>query len=168
MQTISDEYRGLNQKLHEDNKSYGTSGKKWTLQILDLSKTLDTKDILDYGCGKSTLANNLPFQIRQYDPAIPKYSGRPSAADIVACTDVLEHIEPECLDSVLDDLKGLTKKVGFFVVATRPAAKTLADGRNAHLIQKPVEWWVPKLCERFSLSMLQNFGGEFLAIVEAK
>lgn len=169
MQTISEDYRGLNQKLHEENKEYGTSGKKWTLQVLDMCKTLDTKDVLDYGCGKSTLANNLPFSINQYDPAIPKYAARPVKADLVVCTDVLEHIEPECLDDVLKDLSDLTRKVGFFVVATRPAAKTLADGRNAHLIQKPVEWWVPKLCEYFDLSMIQNLGGkEFLAIVEAK
>jgi len=169
VQTISDEYRGLNQNLHEADKTYGTSGKNWTRQILELSNTIETKDILDYGCGKSTLAHNIPFLINQYDPAIPKYSERPRPADLVVCTDVLEHIEPELIDEVLKDLSDLTRKVGFFVVATRPAAKTLADGRNAHLIQKPVEWWVPKLCEHFTLSMVQNHGNEeFLIIVEAK
>ena len=122
-----------------------------------------------HGCGKSTLANNLPFHINQYDPCIEKYAGTPEAADIVVCTDVLEHIEPDYLDNVLDDLQRLTRKVGFFTVATRPAVKTLSDGRNAHLIQRPVEWWVPKLCERFMLTMIQNFNdSEFLAIVEAR
>ncbi len=168
MQTISEDYRRLNAELHESNSKYGTSGSRYANQVRELCKTIETRDVLDYGCGKSTLQNNLPFTIKQYDPAIEKYSSIPEPADVVVCTDVLEHIEPEYLDNVLDDLKRVTKKLAFFTVATRPAQKTLSDGRNAHLIQEPVEWWVPKLCERFTLSMLQNFGSAFLVILEAK
>lgn len=168
MQLISEEYRGLNEDLHKSVPEYGTSGKKWAANIYELSVALGTKDILDYGCGKSTLSNNLPFAIQQYDPSIKKYSSRPVAADIVVCTDVLEHIEPEHLDSVLDDLKSLTRKVAFFTVATRPAKKTLADGRNAHLLQHGVDWWLPKFWSRFIIRTLQVEDGEFVLMVEAK
>jgi 2-polyprenyl-3-methyl-5-hydroxy-6-metoxy-1,4-benzoquinol methylase len=65
----------------------------------------------------------------------------PEPHDIVACTDVLEHIEPDCLDDVLKDIRRCTKKVAFLLIATRPAIKVLADGRNAHLIQQPYTWW---------------------------
>lgn len=163
----SEEYRGLNEKLHETNENYGTYGKKWADAIYGLAMSLGTDDILDYGCGKSTLSKNLPFSIKQYDPAVSKYKDTPDPADIVACTDVLEHIEPEYLENVLDDLKRVIKKVGFFVIATRPAQKVLEDGRNAHLIQNDERWWLPKLCERFNIMVFNKNEGEFICVVEA-
>jgi hypothetical protein len=69
----------------------------------------------------------------------------------VVCTDVLEHIEPELIDNVLDHLKDLTRKVAFLAIATRPARKNLADGRNAHLIIQPSSWWLAKLFYRFNI-----------------
>jgi uncharacterized membrane protein YkvA (DUF1232 family) len=36
-------------------------------------------------------------------------------------------------------------------VYTGPAKKILSDGRNAHLIQEPIEWWLPRFGERFDL-----------------
>lgn len=149
MQFITDEYRGLNKELHERNKSFGVSGQRYTSDVLSLCQVLDTKDVLDYGCGKSTLANNLPFTIKQYDPAIPKYESLPSEADIVVCTDVLEHIEPELIDNVLDHIQSLAKRASFLTIAIGPAIKTLADGRNAHLIQETPKWWMSKLWDRF-------------------
>jgi hypothetical protein len=151
MQLITDDYLKLNESLHETNKEYGVSGVHYLTQVVNLVKRYQTQDILDYGCGKSTLANNLPFTIKQYDPAVPKYSALPRPADIVVCTDVLEHIEPELIDNVLDHLKDLTRKVAFLAIATRPARKNLADGRNAHLIIQPSSWWLAKLFYRFNI-----------------
>ena len=37
-----------------------------------------------------------------------------------------------------------------------PAAKILADGRNAHLIQKPSSWWLPKIVKYFEIHQLMN------------
>jgi hypothetical protein len=84
---------------------------------------------------------------------------------MVACIDVLEHIEPACLEEVLDDLMRLTKAVGFFSVHTGPAIKTLSDGRNAHLIQQPPEWWLPKFIERFEVQTFQRVESGFYVIV---
>ena len=81
------------------------------------------------------------------------------------CTDVLEHIEPDRLDEVLDDLKRVTRKMGFFVVATRAADKTLPDGRNAHLIQQERDWWLPKLAARFDVWQVRELPGEFAVAV---
>lgn len=147
MSLISDTYRNLNEQLHKVNPKYGTSGQKYIKLVMDMSQSIGTQDILDYGCGKSTLANNLPFTIKQYDPAIFKYNTKPNPADIVVCTDVLEHIEPECLDDVLKNIFSLVKKAAFLVISTVPAQKILADGRNAHLIQENEEWWKPKIEE---------------------
>ena len=48
---------------------------------------------------------NLQLRIYHYDPAIPEWSAPPAPRRFVACIDVLEHIEPDLLDNVLDDLK---------------------------------------------------------------
>ena len=158
---ITDEYRKLNERLHETNKHYGASGHRWAAQIQSLAKMVGTTDILDYGCGKSTLAQNLPFNIKQYDPAIPKYSALPDAADMVVCTDVLEHIEPECIENVLRDICRLTKTMAFIVIANRPAKKTLEDGRNAHLIQENEMWWLGHYLPLFHLL---QFGSSGIAV----
>lgn len=164
---LTEEYRSLNKELHQTNENYGSYGKKWADAVFGLANSLGTQDILDYGCGKSTLAKYLPYKIKQYDPAIEKYSESPDPADIVVCTDVLEHIEPEHLENVLADLKRVTKRVGFFVIATRPAKKTLSDGRNAHLIIESERWWLPKICEKFGIMVFNNNEGEFVCVVEA-
>ena len=160
MQLISNDYRKLNENLHNKNLTYGTSGHKYVEQILSLSNKLKTRDILDYGCGKCTLGNNLPFTIKLYDPAIRCFSGEPESADIVACTDVMEHIEPDLLDNVLQHIQSKTKKIAFFVISTRPAQKTLDDGRNAHLIVENSLFWFSKLNEYFEIMTFARGGDD--------
>lgn len=163
---ITQNYRELNQQLHETRPDYGISGVKYAEHVLEFSKMLGTRDILDYGCGKRTLQDALGFDIRNYDPCIPGFDKDPEPADLVVCTDVLEHIEPECLDDVLTDLRRCIKRVGFLTIATRPAKKFLADGRNAHLIQKDARWWLDKLWAHFRVSQFNDLGGELLVICQ--
>lgn len=144
MSLITDSYRELNSKLHSTRPDYGTSGQRYAAVIADLIK-VHGPDVLDYGCGKRTLQQALNLPIRNYDPALPEYSAKPEPADIVACTDVLEHIEPACLDDVLRDIRRCTKKTAFLTIAMRPAKKFLEDGRNAHLIQEDQRWWIRQL-----------------------
>lgn len=151
MQLISEEYRKLNSDKHISSKYYGTSGQYYLSDIIEILKKCKTQDVLDYGCGKNTLAHNLPFRIQQYDPAIPKYAALPLPADVVVCTDVLEHIEPEFIENVLLHLKTLTKQVGYLLAATIPAQKTLADGRNAHILLREAEWWEKKIADYFEI-----------------
>lgn len=150
--TISDEYLKQNAQLHQINAAYGTSGVKYAETIKKLKEELKADSILDYGCGKSTLAAALPFPIWEYDPAIPGKEANPKPADLVVCTDVLEHIEPEYLDAVLKDLQRCTIKAAYMVVSNVPAMKTLPDGRNTHLIVQPVDWWRVKISEYFDIS----------------
>lgn len=145
---ISDDYREQNRQLH-GNRDYGTSGQKYR----DIAIRYREGTALDYGCGKATLA--LP-DMALYDPAIKGLDAPPEPADFVACTDVLEHVEPEFLDNVLDDLRRVTRKVLLVAVSTVPAKKALPDGRNAHLIVRPMEWWAKKLAERFEVEAVEG------------
>lgn len=150
---ITDGYADLNRQLHASNLRYGAGGARWAEDVRRLAKRVgDDCTILDYGCGKGTLRAALPdLDIRCYDPAFERYSARPEPADLVACTDVLEHIEPELLDNVLEDIALLTRQLAFFVVCMRYAKKRLPDGRNAHLIVRPAPWWVDRISHFFDI-----------------
>jgi hypothetical protein len=157
--------------LHETNAAYGTSSGKHVDFILSLAEGIGVKELLDYGSGKGLLKAGLKdrLTVHEYDPAIAGKDTPPQPIDFVACTDVLEHIEPACLDDVLADLARVTGQLGFFTIALRPAMKTLADGRNAHLIQQTGHWWVEKLKEYFRVtSFVETYGQEIAVIVHPK
>lgn len=164
MTLITEEYRRMNAALHESRADYGTSLSKWVPHIAKIVKAGDS--VLNYGCGKSFLRADFASNVVNYDPAIPGYDALPQPADVVICTEVLEHVEPDCLDAVLDHLQSLTKRVAFLVIPTMPAKKFLADGRNAHLIQQKYDWWLPKFHSRFFIRELHNTNYFFVLIVE--
>lgn len=153
---ISEDYLKMQQQLHE-NPNYGTASVHYAPLIADIINSVGADELLDYGAGKGRLGTTLkehmkrPLVIHHYDPAIPKWSSPAKPCKFVACIDVLEHIEPDLIDNVLDDLARVTIGVGVFTVQTGQAMKVLPDGRNAHLIQKPPSWWLPKIIERFEL-----------------
>jgi hypothetical protein len=81
-----------------------------------------------------------------YDPAVDQFKTiHQKSYDCVFSNDVLEHIEPEYLDNVLKHIWQLADKYIWLRIDTRPARKTLMDGRNAHLILETKEWWENKL-----------------------
>jgi hypothetical protein len=153
---ISEAYRRMQVELHK-NPNYGVASVEYAPLVAQLMDAVGTRELLDYGAGKGRLGDTLrqhasvPLTIHHYDPAIAKWSQPPQPCGFVACIDVLEHIEPELLDNVLDDLRRVTAGYGVFTVDTGPAGKTLLDGRNAHLIQQPPAWWLPKILARFDL-----------------
>ncbi len=144
---ISPAYRETQVALHAAPRGYGGKGYKWSVAVAELFGRFDAGSVLDYGCGQGTLIARLResglrgIRFSEYDPAITGKDTKPSFADLVVCTDVLEHIEPEKLDTVLRHLRTLARKALFVVIATRPSGKTLSDGRNAHLILESAEWW---------------------------
>jgi hypothetical protein len=145
---ISESYRQQNKQLHEVG-NYGISGHRHAQTVASLANQMGTRDILDYGCGRQTLQAALGYSIHNYDPCLPGFDSEPVPAALVVCGDVLEHIEPEYLDNVLDDIQRVTLNMAYLVIATRPAKKILPDGRNAHLIQEGFGWWAQRLADRF-------------------
>lgn len=166
---ITEAYRKQQQVLHE-NPNYGVMSIQFAPMVKQVIEEFKLQSLSDYGAGKQNLIKTLNQQFNfhlpyfPYDPAFPEY-GEPKAADLVCCIDVLEHIEPELLDNVMEELARITVKYGLFSVHTGPAIKVLADGRNAHLIQQPSSWWLPKLCQYFEIYMLNPTAGGFFVIV---
>ena len=170
---ISEDYRRMQQQLHE-NPNYGVASVHYAPLVAQVIEAVGAKNLLDYGAGKGRLGITLkqhiqrPLTIHHYDPAIPAWSAPPQPCGFVACIDVLEHIEPVLLDNVLDDLQRVTAGVGVFTVHTGAAVKVLPDGRNAHLIQQPPAWWLPKFFARFELLTFNQMPQGFWVVVGRK
>ena len=156
---ISPEYAEHNRSLHEAVPAYGAKGSQWAGYVAALVHDDGHASVLDYGCGKGSLAAGLALDgiiAHEYDPAVRGKDQPPAPADLVVCTDVLEHIEPDHLDDVLAHLASLTQRKLFVDVCTRPAAKTLPDGRNAHLSLHDAAWWKAKLSGWFDVQCWTN------------
>lgn len=150
---ISEEYRKLNAELHDRKAKYGGKGDAWGERVVGYIKEVRAQTMLDYGCGKGNLISDVHMRqpslaIRGYDPVTAPEL--PTPADFVTCNDVLEHIEPALLDNVLEHIASLIRMRGLLVISQRLANKTLADGRNAHLIVEKTGWWIKRLKPYFS------------------
>ena len=171
MGKISKNYLEEQKRLHS-NINYGMASLQHVTTIKNLLINTKIKTISDYGAGKKNLQKGLlnsgfsEFSYFPYDPVFPEY-GDPVAADLVCCIDVMEHIENEFLEEVLDEIKDITLKLSYFSIGTKPAQKKLSDGRNAHIIQKPARWWLPKLCERFDIEHFRASSNNFIVLCKS-
>lgn len=144
----SPEYRALLQKRYEQ-PGWGGSGKSWANHVRSFYHDIGAQTVLDYGCGRGTLKQALEgIDVREYDPGIigkDKVPLRP--VDLVVCTDVLEHIEPDKIGAVLVHIRSLALKGVFLNIALDAAKEKLPDGRNAHLLQMKPDWWEDQLAK---------------------
>lgn len=162
---ITPDYQKEQHRLHALARGgYGDNSYNYAYLLAGMALVERCSAVLDYGCGKGSLARSLcaaKIPCAKYDPAIPDCSALPAPADLVACLDVLEHVEPECLSEVLQHVRSLTRKVAFVAIATRPAGKTLSDGRNAHLIIQAGDWWRWQMeRHRFEIRRVWSTGAE--------
>ena len=151
------DYKTLYTEYHKKkpSKFSGYSVVNYADKIAELVESIGAKTILDYGCGKGfqylrdriheTWGGILPHC---YDIGVPQISRVPPGQyDGIICTDVLEHIHPLDVDTVLKDIFSRTRirAFVFLVICCRPAKKVFKDGSNVHLTIEPPEWWDEKL-----------------------
>jgi hypothetical protein len=166
--TISPSYLLEQQRLHQD-LNYGIASLAFAPLVAQLLKLGGYSSVSDYGAGKCNLKSALRLNrggraaYFPYDPAFPEY-GLPQTADLLVCIDVLEHVELDAIDNVLDEIAPLARRMALLTVHTGPAKKILSDGRNAHLIQQPPSWWLPRLASRFELIHVQSVPKGFFVI----
>lgn len=143
--TISESYRKQLIDIHT-NTPFGKRG-KIPKDLKKLIKEKNPQSILDFGCGKgrmtAALKEDYPnIAVTSYDPGNPEFniSLDNVYVDLLASTDVLEHVEPEFIEETLGNIR--TKSRYFYhLISCAPAKLILPDGRNAHLIQETPEWW---------------------------
>ena len=147
---LIDQYK----KLHDENREYGKSSNNKIALVSHIVKRSSCRSVLDYGCGKSSLMDQLSSEIPQievvkYDPAIAEFSQKPDCKfDFAVCTDVMEHIPEEDVSDVLSDVHNHSELV-LFVISTRPARAILPNGQNAHATVRDPRWWQQRLATIF-------------------
>jgi len=173
-------YIGLQKELHEVG-DYGVSGIENSPTIFhavsQLAKRLKKVHVLDYGSARGHTVAKVKSEFwlpptvtfSCYDPAIDNLSDEPAPADLLICTDVLEHVEPECTWAVLDHIQSLTRCIVFFAISLIPASKTMSDGRNAHINLRKSEFWMREIQKRFIISEAHESkdGSELLVVAQS-
>ena len=153
---------GLNRSLHTDpafgsrDNASGMAG-RLPFALRRMNEIGSCSSVLDYGTGKGLLVERLrrelpaSISVTGYDPAVECWSKRPEGPhDIVTCLDVLEHVEIGSIDSTIREIESLSGLFCYVVVELQPAVKRLADGRNAHVLLAPAEWWISRFSQVFS------------------
>ena len=151
----SSDYQAQLKHMHESRpaeKKWGTTGARNAgKQIADfINGRGNISTVLDFGAGQGSLGNylrsNCPgIQVAEYDPGIAgldKLEDR--QYDLIVSSDVLEHVEPECIDGTIRWMQDHATKAMFHHIACDPCGLILPDGRNAHLIVQPPAWWREK------------------------
>ncbi len=178
--TISEKHKAVLQETHAKSPYWGDGTaveklKYYTPYIN--SRMCDT--VLNYG--SSYLDTNklaIPMkdwspyvkEVINYDPAIPGIDVEPTkSADFVLMLDVLEHVEPDHLDSTLKSLQGLMKKGGMISVAVKLTNRVLTDGSPAVKNIQDHDWWEAKISEYFAIDKeVMRTGAHYMCIVSPK
>ena len=160
---ISEKQLSLNRSLHEANPAFGSRSAasgvahRLPLALFRMHEIGLCSSVLDYGTGKGLLTERLlselprSIQVTGYDPAVERWAAKPNGPhDILTCLDVLEHVEISSIDATIREIESLTNLFCYVVVDLLPAVKRLADGRNAHVLLAPAEWWVSRFSQVFS------------------
>jgi len=139
-------------KIVHAQSQYGRSAKTHRAAIQACIVELKPYSIVEYGCGRSRLCDDLEYNEASYvrfDPAIPGIDVlTASKADLVINTDVLEHIPRAEVDALLEKIAALGNRV-FFNISTRLASEVLPNGENAHCTVLPAEEWLEILLPHF-------------------
>ena len=115
------------------------------------------KTLLDYGSGKGDIYLNKTkygdkvfpplkdyWNVKPtlFDPGVIKFKKPKSKKfDITISVDVLEHIPPQDLYWVINEIFNFSNKAVFLNVACYAALKLLPNGQNAHVSIFSPEWW---------------------------
>jgi len=143
-----------------------------------LVRSLRPQFVADFGCGKNLFMQHLrrfgidgvgiDFAMPEADVqapmhAVPVESG---IADVVTAFDSLEHLLPEEVNEVLDEMRRVAKPGAHFVfsIATKQSHIT-ACGEHLHPTVQPLAWWREKIARvgtvRKRLFLLRYIVGDF-------
>src|SRR5262245_17850132 len=90
-------------------------------------------------------------------------TGVPVAAPFAFCADVMEHIPPDKVDRVLDNILTAARHC-FFTIATVKDECGKLIGEDLHLTVQPASWWLDKFQARGAFVQWQRIGPQSLAV----
>lgn len=164
----SEDFEANKLTVNGENKKFLFDGAQFGNKFAKLIKHCIGKmqrgiSLLDYGCGMAnhhkirttTLDGKLLLEfldnkvqcMYNYDPGVEVFKTKPPLGmtfDIVACSDVLEHVPEEYIPVVLAEISNYTKDNGImlFTVSVSPGKKKFIDGEYFHITLKEKDWWL--------------------------
>ena len=150
---ISEEYKEAIRAHRGRNPAWGSKAYKALPHINQLVKLTGAYSVIDYGCAKGRLVDLLIEQGLEaygYDPCVEEFSVDPPVCDVIACRDVMEHVERECVDEVLAHMRSKARKAAWLLIVLRETKDWLEDGRNAHITVLPGETWIELLGQHWA------------------
>ena len=88
--------------------------------------------------------------------------------DWIFCCDVLEHIPPARVDSVLMHMQRLMRRGGYLNIHCEPDGCGKLIGETLHLTVERPEWWVAKLGAYFDVERLEAPPSELTCLIRPK
>lgn len=156
------------------------------LWMVDILQSLKPKGmVIDFGCGtgrasielakvgcepylidfagncRDEAAMQLPFL--EWDLAEPM----PVSAEYGVCCDVMEHIPPEQVETVVQNILNSARNV-FFSISTIHDQGGKLIGEELHLTVQPHEWWVEMLSRHGTIEKEWNLEGASSFVVKRK
>lgn len=139
--------------------NYGsTNHGRFAYRLVQGWKPRPPKFVVDFGCGRNLFIQHLrrlgidglgiDFAFPEADIVAPMHRVSVSAgiADVVTAFDALEHLLPEEVDEVLDEMRRIAVPGGGFVlsICTRES-KTRVNGEGLHPTVRPLKWWLDRI-----------------------
>jgi len=125
--------------------------------IKGMIEQFGAQSLLDYGCGKASSYEQLTLNTPDgpvtdslaniwgindfgfYDPGYAPFAALPERKfDAVISTDMLEHCPEEDLPWIISEIFEFSQVFVFCFIALYPAKKSLPNGDNAHITQRPI------------------------------
>ena len=156
-------------ELYKIKPNYGKTSIKFLDTINTIIRQYGIESILDYGCGRSILLDELSkknkISVSKYDPAIEEYSLLPSAnCDFIICTDVLQHIPIHDLDNTMKEIRNYNCDCFFHVRSSEYKTK-LPNGQNANCTVKNKEWWQAFLEKYYKNVIIFSFDDDTVTFI---
>lgn len=116
---------------------------------LVLSKLGFNVTLLDF-CQRAVQATHLPFvEACLWDLPFMRF-------DWIYCVDVLEHIPPEMVDQVLQQMAKITNKGGYLQIALFEDHCGKTIGETLHLTLESPEWWLAQIGKHWPVTYIKD------------
>lgn len=145
-------------KLAGESPEYGATNHG--RDAIELVANLNPGYVVDLGCGRNewvkmlrerlpgVRADGVDFAFDEADIKAPMHQLplADNCADVVTAFDSLEHLLPDEVDAVLDEIARILKPGGTFLasICYHPS-KTKVNGEGLHPTAQPESWWKAKL-----------------------